>query len=172
MKCTEINRAQMQPTVVKEHHKRPVAAAYMMAAMLPKMGFRTGIKFPRIVERWNGIRIDRVHLQLMLLLEMTGLPSAEGITKLGSGPGVVAALLYPHVFGFPLFMSLVTNRVFPLSLWRALQIRNHFLLHRPYSGHEALDLAIGVGEQRTLAKGVEVDLHGAVPPGESGSGRD
>ena len=160
MKCTEINRAQMQPTVVKEHHKRPVAAAYMMAAMLPKMGFRTGIKFPRIVERWNGIRIDRVHLQSFL--EMTGLPSAEGITKLGSGPGVVAALLYPHVFGFPLFMSLVTNRVFPLSLWRALQIRNHFLLHRPYSEHEALDLAIGVGEQRTLAKGVEVDLHGTL----------
>ena len=156
MKSAEFNIRQAQPTVVKEHHHRPSAAAYMMRAMLLKPGLRAGVAFPRIVERWSGIRIDRDHLRSFL--EMTGLPSAEGITKLGPGPGAVAAILYPHVFGFPLLMALVTNSAFPLSLWRALQIRNHFLLHRPYSEHEALDLAASVGEQRILAKGIEVDL--------------
>lgn len=157
MKIAELNRQQAQATVVKEHHRRPAATVYMMAAILPKTGLRAEVTFPRIVERWRGIRIDRGHLHSFL--EMTGLSSGEGITKLGPGPGATAALLYPHVFGFPLFMALVTNSAFPLSLWRALQIRNHFLLIRPYSEHEALDLAIGVGEQRILAKGVEVDLH-------------
>jgi len=128
----------------------------MLRAMLPKLRHRAEAVFPQISERWSGIRIDRQHLRSFL--EMTGLPSGEGIMKLGAGRGAVASLLYPHVFGFPLLMALVTQRDVPLSLWRALQIRNHFLLHRPYSEHEMLDLAIGVGPQRILAKGVEVDF--------------
>lgn len=147
-----------EPTdIIEEFHHRPSVAAYMTRALLPSPGFRAGGPFPRIVERWSNIRIDGRHLRAFL--EMTGLPAGDGTSKLASWPGPAAALLYPHVFGFPLIMSLVTHRVFPFPIWGALQIRNHFLLHRPYSEHEVLDMVIRTAGQRILPKGMDVDLH-------------
>lgn len=150
----EAVRKVVQYEVIEEFSRRPSVAAFMARAFLPSPGLRKGGVFPRIVERWQKLRIDKHHLQTFI--RMTGLSADAGISLLHSP---VAALLYPHVFGFPLQMALLTRRAFPLPIWGVLQIRNHMLLHRPFSEHEMLNLETGVAGQRILAKGIEVDLH-------------
>jgi hypothetical protein len=114
--------------IIEEFERRPFVAAYRARAFLPSTGLREGGAFPRIVERWQKLRIDAHHLRSFI--SMTGLPVSAGISLLHSP---AAALLYPQVFGFPLHMALLAHRAFPLPIWGTLQIRNHMLLHRPFS---------------------------------------
>jgi hypothetical protein len=74
-------------------------------------------------------------------------------------------MLFPHVFGFPLQMAILTHPIFPAPIWRALQIRNHLLQHRRIAADELLDLETRVAAGRFLEKGAEVDLHCAVRSG-------
>jgi hypothetical protein len=136
----------MKHDIIEEFQNRPSVASYMVRAFIPSFGLRKNSEFPRIVERWSKIRINSRHLRSFV--EMTGLPAGDRIS-----------LLYPHVFGFPLQMALLTHRTFPLPIWRALQIRNHLLLRRPFSENEILDLETRVAGHRILAKGIEVDLY-------------
>ena len=136
----------MKHDIIEGFQNRPSVAAYMVRAFIPSFGLRKNGEFPRIIERWDKIRINSHHLQSFV--ELTGLSLGDRIS-----------LLYPHVFGFPLQMALLTHRAFPLPIWRALQIRNHLLLHRPFSENEILDLETRVAGHRILAKGVEVDLY-------------
>lgn len=129
----------------------------MLRAMLPSPGLPEGGAFPQIVEQWRAIRIDRRHLRSFV--ETTGLPAGKGISLLHAPAAAAASILYPHVFGFPLQMALLTHRAAPLPVWGVLQVRNHFLLHRRYSEHELLELVTRVAGQRVLPKGVEVDLY-------------
>ena len=95
------------------------------------------------------MRVDRRELETFLRL--TGLSADAGLP-----------ILYPHVVGFPLLMAILTSPGFPLSIWNALQIRNHLLQHRPIPQDEALDMEIHVSAQRVLEKGAEIDLHTAL----------
>ncbi len=128
-----------------EHHERPPSApAFMARAFLPRPKPRSA-DFPRLVERWRGVRIDRAHVEAFS--EATGL-----------GVGREVPVLYPHVFGFRLQMALLTHRAFPLPVWGALQIRARLVRHRRFGPGESLDLETRVGERRLVDKGVEVDL--------------
>ena len=71
-------------------------------------------------------------------------------------------LLYPLVIGFRLQMALLTHRAFPFPIWGALQIRNHVVLHRPFSRDDVLDMHTEVETKRELEKGTEVDLRSTV----------
>ena len=147
----------MQHGIVETYQRRPSATHYMARAILPSPGLREGGTLPRIKVRWKTIHIDRHHLRSFI--EMTGLSCVRGLSLLHAPETPAASLLYPHVFGFPLQMALLTHRAFPLPAWRALQTRNHMLLHRHYSEFEVLNLETRVAGQRILAKGLEVDLH-------------
>jgi len=147
----------MQHGIVETYQRRPSAAHYMARAVLPSAGLREGGSFPRIKVCWKAIRIDRHHLRSFI--EITGLSCGRGLSLLHEQKTPAASLLYPHVFGFPLQMALLTHRAFPLPAWKALQTRNHMLLHRYYSEFEVLNLETRVAAQRILAKGLEVDLH-------------
>jgi acyl dehydratase len=136
----------MAHDMVEEFDRRPSVAAYHARAFLPSPGLRKAGGFPRIVARWTKLRIDRRHHRAFL--DVTGLPAGAG-----------AEVLYPHVFGFPLQMVVLTHRAFPLPIWRALQVRNHLLCHRPVGGNESLELETRVAGRRILDKGAEVDLH-------------
>ena len=118
----------------------------MARALAPSPGLAAGAAVPRFVARWKRVRLDRDRLRAFLAL--TGLPDA------GS-----ALCLYPHVFGFPLLMALLTRPAYPLPIWNALQIRNHLVLHRRLPADEPLDLETRVAGQRVLEKGLEVDMH-------------
>jgi hypothetical protein len=74
-------------------------------------------------------------------------------------------ILYPHVFGFPLQMAVLTDRAYPLPIWGALQIRNHLVLHRPIEPGAVLDLETRTADHRFLEKGTEIDLHTTVHAG-------
>ncbi len=143
--------------IVETFQRCPSVAAYMTRAILPSPGLRKGGVFPRIKEGWNAIRIDRQHLRSFI--EITGLSYGRGISVLHAPEAAAASLLYPHVFGFPLQMALLTHKAFPLPVWGTLQTRNHMLLHRQYSEFEVLNLETRVAGHRILAKGLEVDLY-------------
>src|SRR5581483_3844858 len=65
----------------------------------------------------------------------------------------------PHTIGFRLHMALLTRRVFPIPIWRMLQIRNRLVQHRPIARAAVLDFETRIAAHRVLAKGLEVDLY-------------
>ncbi len=135
-----------------EFRRRPSTIGNMMRALYPSPGLtRTG-HFPSIRVSWKQHRVDRRHLETFL-----------GLTGLGASGHL--PMLFPHVFGFPLQMAILTHPIFPVPIWGALQIRNHLLQHRRIAADELLDLETRVADWRFLEKGVEVDLHGAVRSG-------
>jgi hypothetical protein len=136
-----------------EFHRRPSITACILRGLHRTPGLREAGGFPPLRARWIRHRIDRRHLAEFL--RVTGLASDRGVP-----------LLYPHVFGFPLQMAILTHPAFPIPLWRALQIRNHLLRRRPIGGDAVLDLETAVAGQRILDKGAEVDLHTTVRAGE------
>lgn len=131
-----------------EYERRPSTAAFMLRALYPPALRRKG-PFPPICARWRGHRVAL--LRLAELRRLTALEREAGLP-----------LLYPHVFGFPLQMVILTHPAFPLPIWRVLQIRNHLLQRRPIPEDAVLDLETRVSGQRVLEKGVEVDLHTTV----------
>lgn len=132
-----------------EFDRRPSTLAYMLRGCHRAPGLPSAGGFPAVRVSWRRHRIAPRHLAAFL--QLTGLSADRGLP-----------LLYPHVFGFPLQMVILTHRVFPLPLWRALQIRNHLLQHRPIAADAVLDLEARVAGQRILERGAEVDLHTAV----------
>jgi acyl dehydratase len=136
------------PDTHLEYERRPSAAAFMLRALYPSALRKKG-PFPPIRATWKEHRVARPRLAELLRL-----------TSLGGEPGL--PLLYPHVFGFPLQMVILTHPAFPLPIWRVLQVRNHLLQLRPIPAGAVLDLQTRVSGQRVLEKGVEVDLHTTV----------
>jgi hypothetical protein len=131
-----------------EYRSRPSTAAFMLRALYPTR-LRKGLPFPPLCATWSRHRVDL--RRLGHFLRLTGLGAEHGLP-----------VLYPHVFGFPLQMVILTHPAFPLPIWRVLQIRNHLLQHRPLPADASLDLETRVVSQRILEKGVEVDLHSTV----------
>jgi hypothetical protein len=118
----------------------------MTRAMLPIRADPNRHQCTGMGVQWRNLRIDRSHLRQFEAL--TGLSSDSGLH-----------LIYPHVFGFPLLMALITHPRYPLPIWQALQTRNHFLHHRSLPVDARYDLSTTALRQRVLAKGLEVDLH-------------
>ena len=119
-----------------EYERSPSPAAFMLRALYPPALRRKG-RFPSISARWKGHRVLRPGLDE--LLRLTSLQGAAGLP-----------LLYPHVFGFPLQLVILTHPAFPLPIWRVLQIRNQLLQHRPIPADAVLDLQTRVAGQRVV----------------------
>lgn len=129
-----------------EFDRRPSVVAYHLRALARVPGQRAANGFPPIRAVWRRARMQAFYLKR--LLELTELRADQG-----------GDILFPHVFGFPLQMAIITHRAFPLTIWRALQIRNCLVRHRPLPLKEELDLETSVADQRVLEKGAEVDLY-------------
>jgi hypothetical protein len=108
------------------------------------------VEFPAIVERWTGFRIGQDHEQLL-----------RGTMAVGTD-----SILYPHVAGFRLQMTLLTHPAFPLPIWNALQIRNSMVRHRPLERSTSYVLETVIGAHRLVEKGLEVDLHTSLSRGD------
>lgn len=123
----------------------PFAPVFMARAMLvPWRPGLTGSVQP-LAATWRGHRVGGAPLDAFLAL--TGL---EGHP--------LWSLLYPHVLGFRLQMTLLTDLAFPFPIWGSLQVRNHLVLHQPFAPGELLDLGARVVQARALDKGAEIDL--------------
>jgi len=131
-----------------EFRRRPSTLAFMLRAQYP--GFlRQAGPFPALRATWVGHRAGGPALSDLLRITTPG--SSDSLP-----------LLYPHVIGFPLQMVALTHPAFPIPIWRVLQIRNHLLQRRPIPVDAVLDFETRVSGQRTVGKGVEVDLRTTV----------
>ncbi|HEY6074969.1 MAG TPA: hypothetical protein VIV15_16720 [Anaerolineales bacterium] len=131
---------------ILEHHRRPPSApVFMTRALLPSSGLRPNGEIPSIIARWSGLQIEEGHLTRFR--QATGQSDRAGIS-----------ILYPHVLGFRLQMSVLTHRAFPLPIWKALQIRNRFLQHARIEAGGTFELETRLGPHRLVDKGAEIDL--------------
>lgn len=132
----------------REFRAAPSALGFMARAILaPRRRDRELL--PPLAATWRGHRADGAVLDSFLAL-----------TGLRDHPHW--ALLYPHVVGFRLQMTLLTDHAFPFPIWGSLQIRNHLVLHRPWLRGAALEFATRVAGRRVLEKGTEIDLASTV----------
>lgn len=141
------------PVVRLEFRRRPRAWRYMATAFYPSPGLARGRAFPDLTARWSDYRASAQDY-------------ADFVRLCGATPNRnYLPLLYPHAIGFRLQMALLTHPVFPVPIWRVLQVRNHLLQHRPIDRDAALNFETCVRAHRVLEKGLEVDLHTSVSAG-------
>lgn len=138
-----------QRTVRLEYSGRPSALRYMAGAFLPSPGLDPRAGLPDLAARWRGCRTDTDEL-------------ADFLAATGEAPAPHLPLLFPHTIGFRLQMAILTHRLFPVPIWRVLQVRNHLLQHRPIAVDEVLDFETCIANHRVLEKGLEVDLRTTV----------
>jgi hypothetical protein len=114
------------------------------------VGGHRGLKFdpalPEMHAEWKGFKIDRRRFKHFM--DICGLPASDTMP-----------MVYPLVFAFPLHMTMVGHRDFPLPYVRMMQIRNHVIQHRPIGIEESLDISSAIVAQRVVAKGLEMDVH-------------
>ena len=126
--------------------RKPSEALYMLGAFWPSPGLSESRPTTGFSASWTGHQIGAEKVAQLNLL--SGLPADAGVS-----------ILHPHVFGFPLHMSILTHRRFPVPIWRVLQTRNTLVQHRSIADDAALDFDLRVTTQRILARGAEMDLH-------------
>jgi len=127
----------------------PLALRYMAQAFRPRLGWNNQRGFPELHLVWRGAQMDPS--------KATYIGRLAGVTDGADDHGL--SVLLPHVLGFRLLMAVLTHPSWPLPIWRALQVRNRLLLHRPLPASGSVDLAVSVGGWRVQDKGIEVDLH-------------
>ena len=76
----------------------------------------------------------------------------------GWGGSDVLPHTYPHVLGFPLQVSVMAERSFPLPLPGLLHVENQITVHRRLTADDRLDIAVHAEDLRAHPKGQLVDL--------------
>ncbi|NKE68263.1 acyl dehydratase [Ramlibacter sp. RBP-2] len=132
-------------STIVEFQRRPSALAYMTGALHRAAPPDRVAALPPLRFVWHGMRIERD--------EVARFATLTGLAASGRVP-----VLYLHTVGFRLLMALLTHRDWPLPIWRALQVRNHLVQHRPVMVGEVLELETRAAGHRVLDKGIEVDL--------------
>lgn len=135
----------MTERIVERYDRAPFALHFMSRALRRSPGLAKGCIVPRIAVQWSTFRFEPAQLQAFH--RATGLRVNSGVP-----------VLLPQVIGFRLVMALLTHPAYPLPIWSALQVRNRLVRHVRIDPGEQLDMRTQVDEQRTVPKGIEVDL--------------
>ncbi|MFL0796481.1 MAG: hypothetical protein K6L73_03195 [Cellvibrionaceae bacterium] len=132
----------------------------LYAKALTKGGsLRLGDELPKLSVNLSGVVIDPQHLSAYR--DVCGF-SSEGST------GSVMPATYLHMLAFPLHMFLLTDARFPAKLLGTVHVRNRIEVLALVSADDVLDIAVALGEQRTVASGIEFDIETRI----SSAGRD
>jgi acyl dehydratase len=143
-------RIAMPPRKIElEYRRRPSALRYMALAFWPSPRLNAGAALPAMRAHWKHLRAAPRDLR-----------DVDALTGMASGDAL--PFLFPLVLGLRLQMALLTHPVFPIPIWRTLQIRNRMLQHRPIARSAQFDLDVQVLEHRVLEKGIEFDLRTCV----------
>jgi len=133
----------------KTYEAPPSAIHYMLRAFRPSSGWNHDRGFPDLNSTWRGYHIEPQVTQFLRIISgVQDHPSQE-----------LLSLLFPHVTGFRLLMTILTHPLWPLPIWGALQVRNRLLMRRFLEAGDTGDLIARVAGWRVLEKGIEVDLH-------------
>jgi acyl dehydratase len=127
----------------------PSALHYMLQAFRPSSGWNPDRGFPDLNVTWRDYHIEPQVMQFLQLINGIQDPRSQELLS----------LLFPHVTGFRLLMTMLTHPLWPLPIWGALQVRNRLSMHRPLRAGDTSDLIARVAGWRVLEKGIEVDLH-------------
>jgi hypothetical protein len=142
-------------------HKQPyLAAIYPLAGLWPRAGLAPGQGVPQISLTWRGARVDRGHLRRYL--------EDRGLEEDAADP---LPLLYPLVFCFPLHLQVLAHPRFPLRFPRMLTVRSHVSRHLPLLVDQEQTIWCGLGDQRVLPGGLEVDFLTRIDIDEGGAPR-
>jgi hypothetical protein len=134
----------------------PSALHYMLQAFRPSSGWNSDRGFPDLNITWLGYSIEPEAMQFLQRIGGTQDPRSQELLS----------LLLPHVTGFRLLMTMLTHPLWPLPIWRALQVRNRLSMYSPLSAGDKGDLISRVAGWRVLEKGIEVDLHTRLQQGD------
>ncbi|MFP8883026.1 MaoC family dehydratase [Streptomyces mangrovi] len=123
----------------------PGTAGLYVRAVLPKSGGGRGRPVParRLVLRDVAADPER-------LRRYAGVCGFTGASRL--------PMTYPHIVAFPLTMSLMTRRDFPLPLLGLVHIANRIDRHRPVEAGERLTYRVWAGDLRPHPKGTAFDV--------------
>lgn len=119
---------------------------YLRGLLTPRTGLNQGDKLPAISAELRGYTVRREHLDR--LISLCSLKNRETVP-----------LIYPFTIIFPLHMSIVTHKEFPFCYLKMLQVRNHLIQFRQIRLTEEMDIFCQIVAQRTLEKGLEIDIH-------------
>lgn len=132
------------PILVK-YDSKPGFLGFMARMWRPKDRFDAGAGLPEIVATWHSQHSSP--RELADFFALSGLPAGEDLS-----------ILHPHTVSFPMLMAVLSHPVFPLPIWRVLQVRNRMTQHEAIAPDAALDVTVRTGEARILEKGIEMDL--------------
>ena len=135
----------------------PSALHYMLQAFRPSSGWNADRGFPDLSIIWRGYPVEPEAMQFLQRISGVKDPRSQQLLS----------LLFPHVTGFRLLMTMLTHPLWPLPIWRALQVRNRLSMYRPLRAGDRGDLVSGVAGWRVLEKGIEVDLHTRLQQGDN-----
>lgn len=111
-----------------------------------RKGLKQNQRLPTIQIEWPRLKINETHFEKFK--QIVGLTHDESSVS----------LLYPLTLAFPLNMSILSHKSFPLSMFRILNIRNHIIQHQPINLADTLHLNCTLKEQRVVPKGLELDI--------------
>jgi acyl dehydratase len=121
----------------------PSLAPLFVKAALTARG--RGGSLPGTVLRREGVVVDRDHL--LAYQRICRFPGTD-----------VLPPTYPHVLGFPLQVSLMSGRDFPLPLPGLVHLENRIVVHRQLTADDRLDISVRAEGLAPQPKGQVVDL--------------
>jgi hypothetical protein len=129
-----------------EFDKLPgVAPAYLRTLTNVGGGLEEGATIPDIEAEVAAVVVDR--RKLAAYREVCGFAQRDSLP-----------VTYPHILAFPLHMTVLTHRSFPLKLLGLVHIRNAITQHRAIGLDERLSLNVYVSGHREVPNGLEFDL--------------
>lgn len=122
-----------------------VATGYLHAVTSPGGRLAEGETIPDIEARVPGVGADKDNLDAYRRV-------------CGFEPRDTLPVTYPHILAFPVHMTVLTHRDFPLKLLGLVHLRNAITQHRAIGVDERVDLEVSVGGHREVHNGIEFDL--------------
>ncbi|MBI5128208.1 MAG: acyl dehydratase [Rhodopseudomonas palustris] len=127
----------------------PSLPAMGLGALWPSPGWRGKEGFPTFSFIWRDYRIGRDVLGV--LQRLAGSDDSATTDRL--------LLLAPHVSGFRLTLAMLMHPIWPLPIWRALQLRNRLTRSGEIKLAYPSDLIAQAIAWRVHDKGIELDIH-------------
>ena len=129
-------------SVTPLHLEGPPNVALLLAKALIKIGkYRIGDPLPPLKAHWENLHIDQNHLQdynQICGFESNQMPAT-----------------YPWVRAFPLIMSVLVSKQFPLPAMGQVHLRNQISVHSPLDLDKPFNITAAVDHSELSSKGLE-----------------
>ena len=140
----DINTKLQSPlhSVTPLHLEESPNAALLLAKASIKTGrFKAGDTLPPMMAHWENLSIDKHHLQRYNTL--CGFASEE----------MPATYLWTRAF--PLIMTVLVSKQFPLKAMGQVHLRNQITVHRPFDIHKNFSITAVIDHSELSSKGLE-----------------